>query len=203
MEGFVQAVVAFVADHPGWVFAVMFAVSFGESLAIVSLAFPGTAVLLATGALVPGDPALLWPLLGGAMLGAALGDGASYWLGRHFGGDVERLWPLSRHPELVARGVAIFARHGGKAVFIGRFFGPMRALVPLAAGILRMAPIRFWVANIASVVIWAPAILLPGAMVGESITRFARGERFLPIIVVVIVALVIVVVWRVSSWLRR
>lgn len=202
MDGVVQWIMAFIGLHPGWVFLAMFVVSFGESLAFVSLIFPGTAVLLAAGALVPSAKMLLWPVLLGAILGAITGDGISYWIGRRFGGDVERIWPLSRRPELIARGVAYFARHGGKSIFIGRFFGPVRAIVPLAAGILRMPPRRFWIANIVSAVIWAPAILFPGAAIIDSIGRFGAGERLFPIAVITAVVLGAIGLWLLA-WRGR
>jgi len=181
MEGSVHAVIGFIGAHPGWVFAAMFVAAFGESLAVLSFFFPGTAILLAAGTLVPSGTVSIGPLLAGAILGALLGDACSYWIGRHFGGEIERVWPFRRHPEFIARGVAFFSRHGGKSVFIGRFFGPVRAVVPLAAGILRMEPARFWAANLASALIWAPALLLPGAALGKIVERFGAGERVVPI----------------------
>ncbi len=203
MEGFVHTIIAFIAAHPGWTFLVMFVVSFGELVAVVNLFFPGTAILLAAGTLVPSGEVLVWPLLSGAVLGALSGDGFSYWIGRRFGGEVERLWPFTRHPDLIARGVVLFARHGGKSVFIGRFFGPVRAVVPLAAGILRMRPARFWAANISSAVIWAPAVFLPGVAIGDSIGRLGTGERFWPIAVILVVVLVVVAFWVLSVRLWR
>ena len=32
---------------------------------------------------------------------------------------------------VMRRAYEIFERHGGKSVFIGRFFGPLRAVIPL------------------------------------------------------------------------
>jgi membrane protein DedA with SNARE-associated domain len=52
-------------------------------------------------------------------------------------------------------------------VFIGRFFGPVRAVVPLAAGIMQMPRGRFWLANVISALVWAPMLLLVGDVVGE------------------------------------
>ena len=64
-----------------------------------------------------------------------------------------------------------FERHGGKSVFIGRFFGPVRAVIPLAAGIMRMPRGRFWLANVTSALVWAPMLLLAGDVIGQA------GER--------------------------
>jgi undecaprenyl-diphosphatase len=203
MEALAESVLDFVAVHPVWVLLVMFVVSFGESFAIVSLVFPGTALLLAAGAMVPSGKLSIWPIMVGAVSGAVIGDGFSYWIGRHFGRDIETMWPFRRRPDLIARGVAFFTRHGGKSVFIGRFFGPVRAIVPLAAGILRMPTGRFWFANIASAVVWAPAILFPGALLGDTIGRFAGRERLILTMTLVVVFLGAAGLWGVLSRARR
>ena len=49
------------------------------------------------------------------------------------------MWPIRNHPDLIVRGQAYFAAHGGKSVFFGRFFGPIRAIVPIIAGMTRHA----------------------------------------------------------------
>ena len=72
------------------------------------------------------------------------------------------MWPLSRHPDLLPRGHAFFQRWGAGSVFLGRFFGPLRAVVPLVAGICGMSQIQFQIANIASALVWATGILAPG-----------------------------------------
>ena len=203
MEGLVHAVIGFIGAHPGWVFAAMFVAAFGESLAVLSFFFPGTAILLAAGALVPSGTIAVFPLLAGAVLGALLGDACSYWIGRHFGSEIERIWPFRRHPELIQRGIAFFERHGGKSVFIGRFFGPVRAVVPLAAGILRLKPARFWAANLASAMIWAPALLLPGVLIGDAVSRFGAGERLVPIALAVAAVIGAAAVWLAVRRARR
>ncbi len=156
--------VQFIAHHAAWTFPIMFATAFGESLVFVSLVFPGTTIMIAAGLLVPGGTIHLLPLLSGAILGAILGDGASWWLGSRFGDQLKARWPFTRYPNLLAQGEVLFRRYGNVSVFVGRFFGPFRATVPLIAGIMRMPPLQFWIANIASAIIWAPALLLPGSV---------------------------------------
>lgn len=160
----VSAIVAFIAHHAAWTFPVMFLTAFMESFVFISLAFPGTAILVAAGLLVADGTLPFFPLVSGAILGAVLGDAISWGLGLRYGEALTRSWPLSRHPELVARGEAFFERLGTLSVFVGRFFGPLRASIPLAAGILKMRARPFWIANVASAVIWAPALLIPGSV---------------------------------------
>jgi membrane protein DedA with SNARE-associated domain len=195
VEHLVQPVIDFIQVHSVWVAPIIFAVSFGESLAFLSLLFPGTAILLAAGTLVPSGVLPLWPMLMSAVAGAVLGDGVSFWIGKRFGYRVEGVWPFTRHSKLVPRGIAFFEHHGVKSIFIGRFFGPMRAVVPLAAGILRMPTGRFWVANVTSAFIWAPGVLFPGAVLGYAAQRFAAGEWPAPVALLLIVALGVGGIW--------
>lgn len=167
MADLAQALLDFIKSHESWAAAVMFLTAFGESLAFVSLLFPGTALLIAAGALLRSGSLPLLPVMIGAILGAVLGDSVSYWLGRWFGPGIERLWPFRRNPGLLLSGISFFERHGGKSVFIGRFFGPVRSIIPLAAGIMRMSRPRFWAANLGSALVWAPMLLLVGDVVGE------------------------------------
>src|SRR5580700_8153974 len=184
MDEIVRATLAFIAAHADWAVAIMFVTAFGESFAFLSLLFPGTTLLIAAGTLMSGGTLPYTPVLVGAVLGATLGDSVSYWIGRRFGGGIARLWPFSRNPELLPTGIRFFARHGGKSVFIGRFFGPMRAVIPLAAGVMQMPRGWFWVANFVSALIWAPMLLLAGDAVGAAGDRLiGAGNTFALILV--------------------
>ena len=167
MENIVQPTLEFISAHSGWAFPVMFVTSFGESFAFLSLLFPGTSILIVAGTLMATGSLPYWPVLLGAVIGAVLGDTVSFWLGQRYGGGIGRIWPFTRSPELLPNGIRFFARHGGKSVFIGRFFGPVRAVIPLAAGIMRMPRGRFWFANVTSAIVWAPMLLLAGDAVGD------------------------------------
>jgi len=168
MADLVQPLLAFVAAHANWAIAVMFVTSFGESFAFLSLLFPGTTLLIAAGALMADGTVPYWGVVTGAIVGAVLGDTVSYWIGRRYGSALGRIWPFSRDPEMLPRGMRFFERHGGKSVFIGRFFGPLRAVIPLAAGVLQMPNGWFWFANTTSALVWAPMLLFVGDAVGQA-----------------------------------
>ena len=167
MEQIVQTTLDFIAAHSSWAVAVMFVTSFGESFAFVSLLFPGTSLLIAAGALMAAGSLPYTPIVVGAVTGAVLGDTVSFWIGQRYGGGIARVWPFTRSPELLPNGVRFFARHGGKSVFIGRFFGPVRAVIPLAAGVMRMPRGWFWATNFGSALVWAPMLLFAGDIVGD------------------------------------
>ncbi|GLI22796.1 MULTISPECIES: DedA family protein [Xanthobacter] len=163
LSAIVAATTAFVEQHHYLAPAVVFGLAFGESLALISFFIPATVLLLAIGALIEAAGLHFFPIWLAAAAGAALGDAISYWLGFHYKERAKNFWPLSRRPDLVARAEDFFQRFGVWGVAIGRFFGPLRAVVPLIAGVLAMRQTHFQVANVASAGLWAFAMLAPGA----------------------------------------
>jgi membrane protein DedA with SNARE-associated domain len=159
----IDGVLAFVREHHEFAAPMVFLLAFGESLAFVSLMIPATVLLIGVGALIGASGIDFWPIYFAAAIGAGLGDWLSYWLGLHYHVQIARMWPLSRHPELLPRGHVFFEKWGWPGVFIGRFFGPLRAVVPLVAGACEMPRTPFQLANWSSAFVWAGVILGPGA----------------------------------------
>lgn len=162
LESIAHDVLQFVRANEGWAVPLVFVLSFGESLAFVSLLVPATVILVGIGALVGASGIAFVPIWLAAALGAACGDWLSYWFGHTFKSTVATMWPLSRSPQLLPRGEAFVRRWGIPGVFIGRFFGPARAAVPLVAGIFGMSYWPFQAANFSSAFLWAAVVLAPG-----------------------------------------
>jgi membrane protein DedA with SNARE-associated domain len=160
---YTDAVKLFVTSHREWAAPIVFALAFGESLAFVSLILPFWGMLVVIGTIIGASDSLnFWAILSAAATGAALGDWLSYWLGMHYHEQIARMWPLSRYPNLLPRGHAFFTRWGAWAVVIGRFSGPLRASVPIAAGLAQMPQWLFQLANWSSAFLWAFVLLSPG-----------------------------------------
>lgn len=191
----IDQIVGFIRLHAEWTGPIIFLVTFAESFAFVSLVVPGTAIMIAAGALVPEGAIPLLPLVVGGMTGATLGDGVSYWIGLRFGHLIPGMWPFSKRPELLRTGHAFFERHGGKSIFIGRFFGPVRAVVPLVAGILEMPAGYFWLANIGSAILWAPAVALPGMAAATIWPILDREQGWQPYALLAAILLLAVAAW--------
>lgn len=157
---------AWVTANAAWAAPATFLIAFLESFPVVSILVPSTALLLGIGALLGGGLVSPWPVLLGCAIGGILGDAAGYWLARWIGPHaVRRRLPRSCR-RIYAWSVVVFRRWGWWAVFFGRFIGPMRAVTPLAAGVVGMRNGAFQSANILSALVWAPLILMPGSVGG-------------------------------------
>jgi membrane protein DedA with SNARE-associated domain len=167
MEEYTRALADFVRDHAAWAAPIVLLLAFGESLAFISLLIPAWGALVAIGALIGASGISFWPVCIAGGIGAALGDWISYWFGCKYKERVAQIWPLSRYPEILPRGERFVKKWGVPSIFIGRFFGPLRASVPLAAGIFEMPYWSFQAANFVSALVWSAALLLFGDAIGR------------------------------------
>ncbi|CAO4132532.1 DedA family protein [Methylorubrum extorquens] len=158
-----QWALAFIEAHKAWTPLIAGVLAFCESVAFLSFLVPATVILLALGPMIAAADVSFWPVVLCAAIGAALGDWLSYEFGHYFKGDAKRMWPMRRYPAAVARAEAFCRRWGAGAVALGRFFGPIRAVIPLVAGVFGVRRVPFQVANIASALAWAFILIAPGA----------------------------------------
>ncbi|MET0102232.1 MAG: bifunctional DedA family/phosphatase PAP2 family protein [Sedimenticola sp.] len=200
MTDYFYQLLDWVSLHPLWSGAVIFLVAMSESLAIVGLIVPGVVIMFGIGALIAAGAIDFAAAMAWAVAGAVAGDGLSFWLGYHYRERLTGIWPFTRYPSSLDQGIAFFDRYGGKSVAFGRFFGPVRAIIPLVAGMMGMQPWRFVVANVLSALVWAPAYLLPGMVFGASL-ELASEVAFRLVILLLLLALLIWLAFRVAKGL--
>ncbi len=202
MEAWLNQLLAWVQHNPGWAGAAVFLVALGESLLVVGLIVPGTVLMFGIGALVGSGALGLGETLLWAFLGAVAGDGLSFWIGHHFRDRIRGWWPFNRHPEMLAHGEAFFLRHGGKSIFIGRFVGPVRPIIPAVAGMMGMSPGKFLAINILSAALWAPAYLLPGIAFGTSLALASQVAARLTVFLALVLGTAWLAWWVVTRLYR-
>jgi len=183
-------------EYAGWV---IFSMSLAESLALVGMLIPGVIILFGAGTLIGAGVIDFWSSCLWAILGAIIGDGLSFWLGHHYENATSK-WPWFRvHPEALQKGVIFFEKYGDLSVAIGRFFGPIRAIVPLVAGLLHMPPKRFYIANVLSAIVWAPAYLVPGMLVGSAAGETDWSKLAIPAAGVTLIFIVWLVIHKLGN----
>ena len=177
MASFLDPLIAFVSAHAWLAYLALFLAAFLEAVPVVGSVIPGSTIILALSALIPGGELRLEWVLAAAIAGAMLGDGSAYWIGHRAQREILSSWPLSRYPHLVARSEAFFRRWGTLAVFFARFVPPIRAFVPITAGALGMPPLRFYAANIPAILLWAPTHVIPGVLAVHALHEYAGLPR--------------------------
>jgi membrane protein DedA with SNARE-associated domain len=154
----------FIADY-GLVF--LFGIVCLES---AGLWLPGETALIAAGVYASKGHLSISAVIVVAATGAIIGDNIGYWLGREGGRRLlYRYAVLTRFAERVMPPAErFFARHGGKAVFLARFFGGVRVTGAWMAGITRMTWWKFLFWNAAGGIVWAIGVGLVAYYVGRA-----------------------------------
>ena len=198
---YIQPLTSWLYEHPHLALLTTFLVSFAESLAIIGSIIPGTVTMTAIGMLAGAGVMRIDLTFIAAMVGATAGDGASYALGYIYSDRLTHIWPFRSYPNLVNYGKVFFERHGASSVLIGRFVGPMRSLIPVIAGMMRMNRWHFVLANAVSAVGWSILYVLPGVLIGAASTELST-EGATRLFIVIMLSLIIL--WLTSlavKWL--
>jgi membrane-associated protein len=173
VTSFLDPLISFVSAHPWLAYLTLFLAALLEAVPVVGSVIPGSTIILALSALIPGGELMLpWVLLAAAS-GAVLGDGSAYFIGHRQQREILDAWPLANYPRVVEQSESFFHRFGTWAVFFARFVPPIRAFVPVTAGALGMAPAKFYAVNIPAILVWAPAHVLPGVLAVSALHEYA------------------------------
>ena len=131
---------------------------------------PGETALIAAGVYAAKGHLSIAGVIVVAAAAAIIGDNIGYWLGREGGRRLlYRYAVLRRFAERVLPPAErFFERHGGKAVFLARFFGGVRVTGAWIAGITRMSWWRFLFWNAAGGIVWAVAVSLVAYYAGKA-----------------------------------
>lgn len=203
LEDFVAELAEFAKTHVAWAAPLLGLTTFGESLVIVGAFFPATALMVTAGGLIGAGILDPFPVIAWCVAGATLGDAVSYWIGRRLGPGAWRMPLLARHRRAAARARLFFRKYGVASIFLCRFMGPVRAFVPLIAGMTAMGQIKFQLANFFSALVWVPVMLAPGWLAALGLAEISLADHLHTLGVVATVAVVATLLtwagWRVLS----
>jgi membrane protein DedA with SNARE-associated domain len=161
-----------------WSYLLIFIAAALECAAFAGLVVPGESVVLASGFFAHRGILEFDAVLAAAAVGAAVGDNIGYQLGARLG----RSWLLKHgarvglRQDRLARAEAFFRRHGARAVFVGRFIGFARALVPFVAGASGMPFRQFLLYDALGAVLWTVGFVSLGYGLGAG---WHLAERWL------------------------
>jgi membrane protein DedA with SNARE-associated domain len=162
---------------------------------------PGETALIAAGVYASKGHLSIVGVIAVAAAGAIIGDNAGYWLGREGGRRLLDRYALLRRfgDRVLPTAERFFERHGGKAVFLARFFGGVRVTGAWMAGITRMTWWRFLFWNTAGGIVWAIGVGLlayyAGKAAADALTRYGVYAAIAGGILLVI-AIAAMHIWR-------
>ena len=183
-------------EHYGLWF--LFAVVCLES---AGLWLPGETALIATALYAAKGHLSIAGVIAVAAVAAIIGDNIGYWIGRKAARPlIDRYERLRRYTDRVLPPAErFFQRHGGKAVFLARFFGGLRVTGAWMAGITRMEWLRFLFWNAVGGIVWAVGVGLlayyAGKAAADALARYGVYAAIAGAILVVVV-IAVLHVWR-------
>jgi membrane-associated protein len=187
----------FTQAHGNTTYAILMAIVFVETGAVIMPFLPGDSLLFAAGAVASRgflNPALLAVSLIGA---AVLGDTVNYQIGKAIGPRVmksesSRLFN-KKHLDKTHR---FFEKYGPKTIVLARFVPIVRTFAPFVAGAGAMNYRTFIVYNVVGAVAWVTLMLGSGWALGQ--IPFVK-ERFEVIVIGIVILSVMPMVvewWR-------
>lgn len=165
-----QHLLAFVSAHGAWAYALLFLIIFCETGLVITPFLPGDSLLFAAGTIAANTHQalhihVLFILL---LIASTLGNTTNYFIGRFVGPKVfysPSSWLLNQNHLKVAH--AFYEKHGGKTIILARFMPIIRTFAPFIAGIAYMGPIRFFIYNVASALLWIGSLLYISFLFGN------------------------------------
>ena len=134
------SITTFIDAHSQWALLLMFTLLLLESF---GLPVPGETALIACSVLASqGALPIVWVVVVG-VLAAILGDNLGYWVARKGGRPLlqRHKWTREYAARYLPASERFFKKHGGKAVFFGRFVAVLRVTAAWVAGMLLGVPV--------------------------------------------------------------
>lgn len=180
----------------------IFAIVFLESGVFFGFFLPGASMLFTAGILASQGFFNPWALILLVTVAAILGDNVGYWFGNKIGIKLftrpnSRLF---RHEHLVAT-QHFYEKHGGKAVFLGRFIPIVRTFAPIVAGIAHMRYMSFLSYNIVGALAWGAGVTFLGYFLGVRVPFVS--EYLSSIILGIVFVTLMPLMWEVYKEWRK
>jgi len=161
----IQEIAALIESHAALAIFLILVVS------AMGLPIPEEPVLVASGLAIGWSSVELAPALLACIAGILAGDVFLYTVGRRFANSVLKVppfrWLFTPSNQEKIRG--LYARHGKKAIVMGRFFSPFRFGVLVFAGQHRMRFRTFFAIDAISALVYTPLVVLAGVWIASQI----------------------------------
>ena len=161
-------IIVWLEKNPQWIALGIIGASFIESFALIGIIIPGVVLLAIISGLAATSLNII-EVVTIAYFSSLLADVMSFFIGYSFRNSINKVWPFKEHPEFLQQGQNFFKQYGMIGLFIGKFIGPIRPLLPITAGSLNMDKRRFFLIEILSCFLWALIYTVPGYYAAQTI----------------------------------
>lgn len=158
----IDGVILWLQQNPEWVAWGLFLSAFVESFAIIGIFIPGVVLLIGISGLAAAVDMHPFYVLIIVYSSSCIADITSFLIGIRLDKKISSVWPFKSNPNWLRKGQDFFRDYGILGVFVGRFIGPIRPVMPLTAGTMGMKFKHFLSVDLFSGLIWAPLYSLPG-----------------------------------------
>lgn len=193
---------AFLSTHTHVAYLALLALSFAETLIGVGFFVYGELIFIPAAALAGAGVLNIWLVAAALILGGVAGDAVSFWIGWKYGArflsNREGKW--ARIVE--EKGAAFFEKHGPRAAFFARFFGPLSWITPFFAGMHKMSYRDFFIHNTPGVALGIGQFLVLGYFFGRAYQLLLPEFRLYGIIAIA-VAIALIVSYQVYKYYVR
>lgn len=176
---------------------------FAEDALLLGFVVPGETAAILGGALVSEGRVDLWLMMAVVSAAAVAGDSTGYLVGRRLGPRLAARQAGTARQRRFERAGEFVDRHGGIAIFLGRFIAFVRTVMPSMAGATGMPYRRFLAFNLPAGIVWGVGNVLIGVAAAQSYERVASALGTGAAVVLGVGAVVAVVVWRVRRGRAR
>lgn len=180
---------ALIVAYGVWIYVLLFLVIFMETGLVLTPYLSGESLLFATGVLAKSHSLNIWLLLVLFIFASIIGNIVNYWIGHYLGHQAYRIKWIRK--EYFHRLHAFFQKHGGKIIFLARFFPVLRTFAPFIAGSALMSYAYFITYNVFGGIVWVLLFTLAGYFFGNF--HFVSNNFDFVFVIIVLISIIPVI----------
>jgi len=188
----IDGVILWLQQNPEWVAWGLFFAAFVESFAIIGIFVPGVVLLAIISGMAASADMNVASVLIIVYSASCIADISSYLIGMRLNKRIDSIWPFKTNLGWLIKGKEFFKTYGILGVFIGRFIGPVRPVMPITAGSMGMKFKHFLGVDLFSGLIWAPMYSLPGYFAGKVVFENTSSMYLLLGLSIVLILVVLI-----------
>ena len=195
----IGTVTLWLQENPEWIVLGLCSAAFIESFALIGIIIPGVVLLAAISGLAASTNLSIFYVVSLVYVSSCFADISSFLLGRFLSKKIDHVWPFNNNPSWLEKGRKFSKTYGIAGVFLGRFIGPVRPLIPITVGSLSMKLKTFVYVDLISGLLWAPLYTLPGYFTARTVLEDSGNLTLTVGLIALAVAFLVVTRYLVSK----